>query len=72
MITEISDLAEENKGKHHLKFMLRYEKEGYRLELRSKQFKVNLDDDFLSGLKQMQDLNYKSIKIVILFNEENY
>ena len=56
MITEISDLAEENKGKHHLKFMLRYEKEGYRLELRSKQFKVNLDDDFLSGLKQMPGL----------------
>ena len=56
LIAEISDLAEENKGKHQLKFMLRYEKEGYRLELRSKRFKVNLNDAFLISLKQIPGL----------------
>jgi len=56
LMDEIITLAEEYKGKHHLKFVLNHLEEGYHLDLRSKKFKVNLEDSFLSHLKQMPEL----------------
>ncbi len=56
LMNEITSLAEKYKGKHHLKFVLNHQEEGYHLDLRSKKFKVNLDDSFLSHLKQIPEL----------------
>ena len=59
IMDEITSLAKEYKGKHHLKFVLNYQAEGYHLDLRSKKFKVNLDDRFLNHLKQIPELELK-------------
>jgi len=59
LMNEISTLVDEYKGKHHLKFMLNHQEEGYHLDLRSKKFKVNLEDSFLSHLKQIPELELK-------------
>ena len=56
LMDEITNLAEEYKGKHHLKFILNHQEEGYHIDLRSKKFKVNLEDTFLSHLKQIPEL----------------
>ena len=55
----LDTLVDEYKGKHHLKFMLNHQEEGYHLDLRSKKFKVNLEDSFLSHLKQIPELELK-------------
>ena len=56
IVDEITALAEEYKGKHNLKFRLSHKEKGYHLGLRSKKFKVKLEDSFLSHLKQIPEL----------------
>lgn len=56
LLERIEDLSEEYKGKHHLKFVVEDPREGYKVELRSKKFKVNLEDAFLNRLKQIPEL----------------
>ena len=56
LMNVIAALAEEYKGKHHLKFVLNHQEEGYHIDLHSKKFKVNLEDSFLSHLKQIPEL----------------
>ena len=56
LVDEITALAEEYKGKHNLKFILNHHEEGYNLGLRSKTFKVKLEDSFLNHLKQIPEL----------------
>ena len=56
LIDEITALANEYKGKHNLKFILNYQEEDYYLGLRSKKFKVKLEDSFLNHLKQIPEL----------------
>ena len=52
----ISNLCEQNKGKHNLKFMINDLSEGYQVSLKSKKYKVNLDDNFLNSLKQIPNI----------------
>ena len=56
LVNKITSLAEEYKGKHNLKFILNFQKEGYCLGLSSKKFKVRLEDSFLDHLKQIPEL----------------
>ena len=57
LMNEITVLVNQYKGKHNVKFVLNHQEEGYHLELRSKKFKVNLEDSFLSHLKQIPELD---------------
>ena len=61
ILDEITSLAKEHKGKHHLKFILNHQQQGYHLDLRSKKFKVNLEESFLSHLKQISELEFQII-----------
>lgn len=53
VINRIQALAEDNVGKHNLKIIVNDSSEGYGVSLRSKKFKVSLDEDFIIGLKQI-------------------
>lgn len=56
LLERIADLSEQYKGKHHLKFVVEDMREGYKVEMRAKKYKVNLEDSFLSTLKQIPEL----------------
>ncbi|MDA7794139.1 DNA polymerase III subunit alpha [Flavobacteriales bacterium] len=53
IINSIQALAEDNVGKHNLKIIVNDSSEGYAVSLRSKKFKINLNEDFIMGLKQI-------------------
>ena len=57
LFENVSELCEEYKGKHNLKFVVSDYKDGYQVGLRSKKYKVNLEDDFLNSLKQISNID---------------
>jgi DNA polymerase-3 subunit alpha len=57
VFNEISSLCEQYKGKHNLKFLINDYSEGYQLCLKSKKYKVNLEDSFLDSLKQIPNVD---------------
>ena len=57
LFESISQLCEEHKGKHNLKFVVSDYKSGYQVGLRSKKYKINLEDDFLNSLKQISNID---------------
>jgi DNA polymerase-3 subunit alpha len=56
LFENISELCEEYPGKHNLKFVVNDCKDGYQVGLRSKKYKVNLEDTFLNSLKQISNI----------------
>jgi DNA polymerase-3 subunit alpha len=59
MIDSIISLSEQFPGKHNLKFIVTDFDEGYKVPLRSKKFKINLDEAFILQLKQIPFLEIK-------------
>ena len=57
LFENISDLCEEYPGKHNLKFVVNDYKDGYQVGLRSKKYRVNLEDTFLNSLKQISNID---------------
>tara|TARA_B110000908_G_C10266053_1_gene464077 strand:- start:2505 stop:6863 length:4359 start_codon:yes stop_codon:yes gene_type:complete len=57
LFENISELCEEYPGKHNLKFVVNDYKDGYQVGLRSKKYKVNLEDTFLNSLKQISNID---------------
>ena len=55
----ILTLSEQFPGKHNLKFVVSDFDEGYTVPLRSKKFKINLDETFILQLKQIPMLEIK-------------
>ena len=53
LLNEITKLTGQYEGRHNLKFLIRDRKEGYSVQLRSKERKVELDETFINRLKQM-------------------
>lgn len=53
IINSIQALAEKNEGRHNLKLIVNDSSEGYAVSLRSKKFKINLNEEFIMGLKQI-------------------
>ena len=53
VINRIQALAEEYVGKHNLKIVVNDSSDGYAVSLRSKKFKISLNEDFINGLKQI-------------------
>jgi DNA polymerase-3 subunit alpha len=59
MIDSIISLTEQFPGKHNLKFIITDFDVGYQVPLRSKKFKINLDEAFILQLKQIPFLEIK-------------
>jgi DNA polymerase-3 subunit alpha len=59
IIESIVSLSEQFPGKHNLKFVVTDFDEGYKVPLRSKKFKINLDEAFILQLKQIPFLEIK-------------
>ena len=53
VIESIISLSEQFPGKHNLKFIVTDYDEGYQVPLRSRKFKINLDEAFIIKLKQI-------------------
>ncbi|MGC6469659.1 MAG: DNA polymerase III subunit alpha [Flavobacteriales bacterium] len=56
LVNQILELSKEYPGKHKLKFIVTDSSEGYAVPLRSKSFKIQLDDDYILKLKQIPGL----------------
>ena len=59
VINQVSELSEDYKGQHNIKFVVKDRNEGYKVKFRSKKFKVNLDEEFLNRIKQIPCLDLK-------------
>ena len=59
VIESIISLSEQFPGKHNLKFLVTDYDEGYQVPLRSRKFKINLDEAFILELKQIPFLEIK-------------
>ena len=59
VIDSIISLSEQFPGKHNLKFVVTDYDEGYKVPLRSKKFRINLDEAFILQLKQIPFLEIK-------------
>ena len=59
IINSIIDLSKQFPGKHNLKFIIYDEEEDYKVPLRSKKIKINLDYNFIIKLKQIPFLEIK-------------
>ena len=60
VIESIISLSEQFPGKHNLKFVVTDYDDGYQVPLRSRKFKINLDEDFIMQLKQIPFLEIKN------------
>ena len=59
VIDSIVSLSEQFPGKHNLKFVVTDNEEGYQVPLRSRKFKINLDEAFILQLKQIPFLEIR-------------
>ena len=59
VIESIISLSEQFPGKHNLKFVVTDYDERYQVPLRSRKFKINLDEAFIKQLKQIPFLEIK-------------
>ena len=59
LVNEIEKISEENKGKAMLKFIVIDQDENLKIELFSRNHKVNLSHEFIEYLDNNPDINYK-------------
>ena len=53
LVDEIISLSEKYPGRHNLKFMITDFSQGYKVPLRSKKYKISLDQNYILALKQI-------------------